>query len=173
MVSFSLSLSLSSIHPPPLQIILTSRWNVDQSGKYDTPHVFLWICHFTYRRLTSQYRHNERGNGAIIPVSFRGGTVITHLSICCHQRIECDCVSGRERQKESMQVNMLVCECVLHNFVYACVPRLCILFQGRNVTPGALTPRVEKRKISQDVFYTAPVIQAQEVFQGLFSDHCR
>lgn len=34
-LSFSPSLSISVIHPPPsLQLILTSRWNVDHSGKY-------------------------------------------------------------------------------------------------------------------------------------------
>lgn len=135
-------LFLSLCHPSsPLQLILTSRWIVAQSGKCDTPHIFLWICHFTYHRLTSRYRHNERRNGDIIPVRFGGGTVITHLSICCHQRKENDCVSGDERQNQS-KPNM--CERVVYDFV-------------RNETPRALSPRVEQKKISEDVFYTTAV----------------
>lgn len=107
-------LFLSLCHPSsPLQLILTSRWIVAQSGKCDTPHIFLWICHFTYHRLTSRYRHNERRNGDIIPVRFGGGTVITHLSICCHQRKENDCVSGDERQNQS-KPNM--CERVVYDW---------------------------------------------------------
>lgn len=68
------------------------------------------------------------GIRAIIPVGFRRGTVITYLAICCHQRIECDCVSGLE----SMQANMFKCDYVVYNFVYVCVPRLFVLFHLTN-----------------------------------------
>lgn len=103
------------------------------------PHIFLWICHFTYRRLTSQYRHNEPVNGDIIPVRFRGGTVITHLSICRRQRIECDCVSEHE------QASPHVCVCVRTWCITLsmCVFQGCASYFRSNVTAGALSPRIE------------------------------
>lgn len=136
LLHFHPSSSPSSAHP----YIKMKCWSVWEIWH---PRISLWICHFTYRRLTSRHRRSERGNGAIIPVRFRGGTVITDLSICCHLRIECDCVSGCGRQEGARW---------LTGFMWVRAPRLCILFQRRNVTPSALSQRAGE-EVSGGIFH--------------------
>lgn len=88
-------------HPSPSipsaqSYLKMKRWSVEEIYPPPPPTslcFFVWICHFTYHCLTSQYWQSEQGNGAIIPETFRGETVITDLSICCHPRAECDYAS--------------------------------------------------------------------------------
>lgn len=138
---WSLSLSLSSIHPSSAHSCHQMNWW--WVWEIWHPHIYLWVCHFTYHRLTSQYRHNEAQNGNIIPVWFRGGTLITHLSICCHQRKDNDRFTGVERQNESKPT---------------CVSTW-------NVTPWDLSTRT-----SADAVYL--VIKSQEVFISISSFFC-
>lgn len=139
-LSFSPSLSISVIHPPPsLQLILTSRWNVDHSGKYAPTS----SSEFVISLITGWHLSIDTMSGGMgllylwgLEV-WRGNHRPVHLLLPENRVWLGVCVRVRETER------VQTCLCVSMSYV-----TLCHVFPGQ---PIWSSPRV-KKKLFEEIF---------------------